>query len=62
MELVEDVVKLCQPIVKKQILKDQYEKVVSVVGDYNFLELPDNSVDFAISWDAMHHSQDPIIT
>jgi len=61
-ELVEDVVKLCQPIVKKQILKDQYEKVVSVVGDYNFLELPDNSVDFAISWDAMHHSQDPIIT
>ena len=61
-ELVEEVVKLCQPIVKKQILKDQYEKVVSVVGDYNFLELPDNSVDFAISWDAMHHSQDPIIT
>ena len=61
-ELVEEVVKLCQPIVKKQILKDQYEKVVSVVGDYNFLELPDNSVDFAISWDAMHHSQDLIIT
>jgi ubiquinone/menaquinone biosynthesis C-methylase UbiE len=61
-ELVEEVVKLCQPIVKKQILKDQYEKVVSVVGDYNFLELPDNSVDFAISWDAMHHSQDPVIT
>ena len=61
-ELVEDAVKLCQPIVKKQILKDQCEKVVSVVGDYNFLELPDNSVDFAISWDAMHHSQDPVIT
>ncbi len=61
-ELVEEVVKLCQPIVKKQILKDQHEKVISVVGDYNFLELPDNSVDFAISWDAMHHSQDPIIT
>ena len=61
-ELVEDAVILCQPIVKKQILKDQYEKVVSVVGDYNFLELPDNSVDFAISWDAMHHSQDPVIT
>tara|TARA_B100000378_G_scaffold203468_1_gene166835 strand:- start:129 stop:959 length:831 start_codon:yes stop_codon:yes gene_type:complete len=61
-ELVEDVVKLCQPIVKKQILKDQYEKVVSVVGDYNFLELPDNSADFALSWDAMHHSQDLVIT
>ena len=61
-ELVEEVVKLCQPIVKKQILKDQHEKVISVVGDYNFLELPSNSVDFAISWDAMHHSQDPVIT
>ena len=61
-ELVEEVVNLCQPIVKKQILKDQHEKVISVVGDYNFLELPSNSVDFAISWDAMHHSQDPVIT
>ena len=61
-ELVEEVVKLCQPIVKKQILKDQHEKVISVVGDYNFLELPSNSVDFAISWDAIHHSQDPVIT
>ena len=61
-ELVEEAVKLCQPIVKKQILKDQHEKVISVVGDYNFLELPSNSVDFAISWDAMHHSQDPVIT
>ena len=61
-ELVEEVVKLCQPIIKKQILKDQHEKVISVVGDYNFLELPSNSVDFAISWDAMHHSQDPVIT
>lgn len=61
-ELVEDVVKLCQPIVKKQILKNKHEKVISVVGDYNFLELSDNSVDFAISWDAMHHSQNLLIT
>ena len=60
--LVEDVVKLCQPIVKNQILNQKHEKVISVVGDYNFLELPNNSVDFAISWDAMHHSQDPMIT
>ena len=61
-ELVEEVVKLCQPIVKKRILGNENEKVVSVVGDYNFLELADNTVDFAISWDAMHHSQNPIIT
>lgn len=61
-ELVEDVVKLCQPIVKKQILKNQHEKVVSVVGDYNFLELSNKSIDFAISWDAMHHSQNLLIT
>ena len=33
-----------------------------MVGDYNFLELPDNSADFALSWDAMHHSQDLVIT
>ena len=61
-EIVEDVVKLCQPIVKREILKEKYDKVISVTGDFDNLQLGDNSVDFAVSWDSMHHSTDPIKT
>ena len=61
-ELVEDAVKLCHKIVKQEILKNEEHKVVSVVGDYDNLELEDNSIDFAVSWDSMHHSTDPVKT
>jgi len=61
-EVVEDVVKLCQPIVKKTILQDKSDKVISVIGNFDHLKLDDNSIDFAISWDSMHHSIDPTTT
>ena len=61
-ELVEDAVKLCHNVVKQEILKNEKHKVVSVVGDYDNLELEDNSIDFAVSWDSMHHSTDPVKT
>lgn len=61
-EVVEDVVKLCQPIVKKTILQDKSDKVISVIGNFDHLRLDDNSIDFAISWDSMHHSIDPTTT
>ncbi len=61
-ELVEEAVRLCQPIVKKNILGNKSNKVISVVGDFDFLKIKDNSIDFAISWDSMHHSSDPIKT
>jgi ubiquinone/menaquinone biosynthesis C-methylase UbiE len=61
-EIVEDVVKLCHQIVKKQILNEKYNKVISVVGDFDNLELENNSLDFIVSWDSMHHSSNPIIT
>ena len=55
-ELVEDVVKLCQPIVAKNILGKNSDKVISVIGSFDNLELEDNSIDFAVSWDSMHYS------
>ena len=61
-ELVEDVVKLCQPVVKKNILGKNSNKVISVVGSFDNLELEDNSIDFAVSWDSMHHSSNLIKT
>jgi ubiquinone/menaquinone biosynthesis C-methylase UbiE len=61
-EYTEDLVKLCQPVFKKAILGEQAGKVISVVGDFNNLELDDNSLDFAVSWDSIHHSYEPIHT
>ncbi|MDP3900344.1 MAG: class I SAM-dependent methyltransferase [bacterium] len=61
-EYTEELVKLCQPVLKKEILGDQADKVVSVVGDFDNLELADGSLDFAIAWDSVHHSHQPIKT
>jgi len=61
-ELVEEAVTMCQPIVKKEILKENDDKVISVVGDFDNLDLENNSIDFAVSWDSMHHSMDLINT
>jgi ubiquinone/menaquinone biosynthesis C-methylase UbiE len=61
-ELVEDAVKLCQPIVKQEILKERKHKVISVIGDFDNLELENSSLDFAVSWDSMHHSNDLVKT
>jgi ubiquinone/menaquinone biosynthesis C-methylase UbiE len=56
-EVVKNAVVKCQPIVKKKILKTDKEKVISVFGSFDNIELPNSSVDFCISWDSMHHSR-----
>lgn len=61
-EIVESVVKLCQPIVIDKILKNKKHKVISVVGDFDNIMLKGNSLDFAVSWYSMHHSNNPIVT
>lgn len=63
LELVENVVTLCQPIIIKKVLQPKLrKKVISVIGDFDNLELVDNSLDFAVSWFSMHHSQNPVKT
>ncbi|EKE00357.1 MAG: hypothetical protein ACD_22C00041G0004 [uncultured bacterium] len=61
-EIVKETVELCQPLVKKRILKNNQGKVISVLGNFDFLELEDNSLDFALSWDSMHHSENLLQT
>lgn len=61
-ELVESVVTLCQPIVISKILGDQKDKVVSVIGDFDNLDIKDSSLDFAACWFSMHHSMNPVVT
>ena len=61
-ELVKEVVELCQPIVKAQILGEKIFKVISVVGNFDNLRLDSKSIDFIVAWDSMHHSDNPIKT
>jgi ubiquinone/menaquinone biosynthesis C-methylase UbiE len=61
-EGVASVAKLLQPIVKSTILSGDSSKVVSVIGSYDDLDIPENSIDFAVAWDSLHHSTDPART
>tara|TARA_B100001093_G_scaffold511743_1_gene580290 strand:+ start:7783 stop:8619 length:837 start_codon:yes stop_codon:yes gene_type:complete len=62
LEITENCVKKCHPVVIEEILGNQSNKVSSVIGDFDNLELNDNSLDFAIAWDALHHSNDAVKT
>jgi ubiquinone/menaquinone biosynthesis C-methylase UbiE len=61
-EIVESAAALAHPVVVGTILGDRRTRVTSVVGDFDRLELPDASLDFAVAWDSMHHSQHPVQT
>lgn len=61
-EIVESAAALAHPVVVGTILGDRRARVTSVVGDFDRLELPDSSLDFAVAWDSMHHSQHPVRT
>lgn len=62
LEITENCVKKCHPVVIEEILGNQSNKVSSVIGDFDNLELNDNSLDFAIAWDALHHSNNAVKT
>jgi SAM-dependent methyltransferase len=61
-EIVESAVTLAHPVVVGAILGSARSKVTSVVGDFDRLELASESLDFAVIWDALHHSRDPVTT
>jgi len=62
LEITENAVIKCQPIIKENILGLNSHKVISVIGDFNNLQLERESLDFAIAWDSIHHSFDPVET
>jgi len=56
-------VEICQPIIEVLaskvsdfILGDKTNKVIGVVGDFNEIKLPDESVDFIFDYVSFHHS------
>ena len=56
-EITNNAVVKCQPIIKRKILNISNEKVISVLGSFDNIELDESSVDFCVAWDAMHHSK-----
>ena len=61
-EITDNSVTKCHPIVIPHILKDKHTKVKSVIGDFDNLNIDSRSLDFAIAWDSMHHSNDVVRT
>lgn len=61
-EIVKNAVIHCQPIIKKKVLNNQSNKVISVIGSFDELNLKNNSIDFCVAWDSMHHSRNIIKT
>ena len=62
LELVEECVTSCHPKVFENLDSSQNRKISSVIGDFDNLQLEDESIDFAIMWDSFHHSQSPDLT
>ena len=62
LEISENTVEKWHPQIIKFILGNDSDKVRSVIGDFDNLELKDSTLDFAISWDSIHHSNNPIKT
>ncbi|MBX4211227.1 MAG: class I SAM-dependent methyltransferase [Candidatus Yanofskybacteria bacterium] len=62
-------VEICQPIVEtlfpkvsQYVLNGNSDKVVGVVGSFDEMQLPDNSVDFVFDFFSLHHSLDIAVT
>ena len=63
LEYIYEVMKHGFPIVKKYLLNEKTErKIRPTCGSFDSIKLHENSLDFAIFWDALHHSTNPINT
>jgi ubiquinone/menaquinone biosynthesis C-methylase UbiE len=58
LEICQRMAELIVPKVALHVLGSQRAKVVPVVGSFDDIRLPDESLDFAIEHDSLHHSDD----
>jgi len=62
-EVCVPIVELLTPKVAESFLGPQKkEKVIGCVGEFDNIELPDNSLDFIFDFFSLHHSYDPKVT
>jgi len=57
-ECVDDVAQLLAVQVAHSILGEGQKKFVPVIGSFDDIQLPSDSVDFAVEFDSLHHSPD----
>jgi ubiquinone/menaquinone biosynthesis C-methylase UbiE len=50
------------PIIANHVIKENPQRLVPVLGSFDNIELPDNSVDLAFEIDSLHHSHDLSVT
>lgn len=62
LEVCPPIVELLTPKVARYILGQDENKVIGVIGDFNHLELQDQSLDFIIDFFSLHHSYDIGVT
>jgi len=62
-------VEICQSIVEplahkvvQELAPGNQHKMTGCIGDFDHLELPDNSVDFLLDFYSLHHSHEPFTT
>lgn len=61
-EVCEPIVKLLAPKVADYVLDGSSNKVIGVVGSFDSMELPDESVDFIFDFFSLHHSNNLAVT
>lgn len=62
LEVCEQVTARLVPVLAAHVLGGDADKVIPVVGSFDDLRIPDNSLDFAIENDSLHHSDDLAVT
>lgn len=61
-EICEPIVELLAPKIASFVLEDRSDKAVGVVGSFDEMELPDQSIDFVFDFFSLHHSLDIKVT
>ncbi|MEK7536877.1 MAG: class I SAM-dependent methyltransferase [Patescibacteria group bacterium] len=61
-EVCEPIVKLLAPKIADYVLNGKSEKVIGVIGSFDNMELPDESVDFVFDFFSLHHSNNLAVT
>lgn len=58
LEICQQMAALVMPKVSRAILGEESDRILPVVGSFDDLRLPDESLDFVIDIDSLHHSDD----
>lgn len=62
LEVCAPIVELLMPSITEFILRSEKEKVTGVVGDFDRVQLPEQSVDFLFDFFSLHHSSNLAVT